>query len=183
MEVAVRHESLDPAEVHRWWLDQLPNSPAVILDVGAGTGRDAAWLAEKNHDVIAVEPVTAMIREGLRRRPNPSFRWIEDELPSLHKISRLGISFDLILLNAVWMHVKPADRSRAFRKLIQLLKSGGALVMTFRAPPNPPEDSRGIHAVGLGEIEKLARDHGAAVAKSTSETVPGPRASSGGLSS
>jgi hypothetical protein len=44
----------------------------------------------KNQDVIAVEPVTAMIREGIRRRPNPGFRWIEDELPALHKISQLG---------------------------------------------------------------------------------------------
>jgi SAM-dependent methyltransferase len=79
MEVAVRHESLDPAEVHSWWLDQLPNSPAVILDVGAGTGRDAAWLAGQNHDVIAVETVTATIREGMRRRPNPSSRWIKDQ--------------------------------------------------------------------------------------------------------
>jgi hypothetical protein len=65
------------------------------------TRRDAAWLAEKNHDVIAVEPVTAMIREGLHRRPNLSFRWMEDELPSLQKISRLGISFDLILLTSI----------------------------------------------------------------------------------
>jgi SAM-dependent methyltransferase len=141
-EVATRHEALDPAQVHRWWLDELPNAPAVILDVWAGTGRDAAWLAGKHHDVIAVEPVTAMIREGMRRRPNPGFRWIEDELPALHKISRLGISFDLILLNAVWTHVKPADRNRAFRKVIQLLKPGGALVMTFRQPPVPPK----IHA-------------------------------------
>jgi protein-L-isoaspartate O-methyltransferase len=73
MEVATRHEALDPVQVHRWWLDQLPSSPTVILDVGAGSGRDAAWLAAKNHDVIAVEPVTAMIREGLRRRRIPIF--------------------------------------------------------------------------------------------------------------
>ena len=55
-EAAARHEALNPAKVHHWWLDQLPNSPAVILDAGAGTGRDAAWLAAKKHDVIAVEP-------------------------------------------------------------------------------------------------------------------------------
>ena len=42
-----------------------------------------------------------MIREDLRRRPNLSFRWMEDELPSLQKISRLGISFDLILLTSI----------------------------------------------------------------------------------
>jgi hypothetical protein len=106
-EVAIRHEALDP-------------------------GKGLRLVAGKNHGVIVVEPVTAMIREGIRRRPNPGFRWIEDELLALHKTSRLGIFFDLILLNTVWMHVKPADRSRAFRKVIQLLKPGGAFVMTFR---------------------------------------------------
>ena len=148
-EVADRHEALDPAKVHHWWLDQLPNSPAVILDVGAGSGRDAAWLAGKNHNVIAVEPVTAMIRGGLRRRPHPNFRWIEDELPSLQKISRLGISFDLVLLSAVWMHVKPADRNRAFRKVIQLLKPGGALVMTFRQRRSRPKTPAACMPPGL----------------------------------
>ena len=43
--------------------------------------------------------------------------------------------------------------------------------MTFRQPPAPPEDSRGMHAVGLEEVEKLARDHGAAVVRSTSQNV------------
>jgi hypothetical protein len=37
----------------------------------------------------------------LVRRPNLSFRWMEDELPPLQKISRLGISFDLILLTSI----------------------------------------------------------------------------------
>jgi hypothetical protein len=45
--VADHHESLDPATVHLWWLDQLPPGPAAILDIGAGSGRDAAWLAAK----------------------------------------------------------------------------------------------------------------------------------------
>jgi SAM-dependent methyltransferase len=171
--VSQGHESLDPAIVHRWWLDQLPSAPVAILDIGAGTGRDAAWLAEKGHDVIAVEPVQAMMREGLRRRPNPRFRWIEDQLPSLDRVSRLGISFDLILLSAVWMHLRPVDRSRAFRKTIQLLKPGGQVVMTFRPPPNPPADSRGMYPASISEIEKLARDHAVSITTSTTEDVPG----------
>jgi SAM-dependent methyltransferase len=103
--VAERYDSFDPEIIHRWWRDQLPVSPAAILDIGVGTGRDAAWLAELGHDVIAVEPWRAMMQEGLRRRPNPRFRWVEDQLPDLDRVSRLGISFDLILLSAVWMFV------------------------------------------------------------------------------
>jgi protein-L-isoaspartate O-methyltransferase len=127
--VAERYETHDPEIVHRWWRDQLPATPAAILDIGAGTGRDAAWLAELGHDVIAVEPARAMMQEGLRRRPNPRFRWIEDQLPGLDRVSRLGIAYDLILLSAVWMFLPPADRSRAFRKTVQLLKPGGAIVI------------------------------------------------------
>lgn len=171
---ADRYESFDPKTIHSWWLDQLPSAPAVILDIGAGTGRDAAWLAAQGHDVLAVEPVPAMIREGIRRRPDPTFRWIEDRLPSLEKVSRLGISFDLILLSAVWMHVLPADRSRAFRKMIQLLKPGGRLVMTFRAPPVPPQDSRGMHPASISEIEKLALDHAVSITVSKTEDAPAP---------
>jgi SAM-dependent methyltransferase len=172
--VSERHESLDAETVHRWWLDELPSIPAAILDIGAGTGRDAAWLAGKGHDVIAVEPVPAMMQEGMRRRPNPRFRWIDDRLPSLDRISRLGISFDLILLSAVWMHVPPTERSRAFRKTIQLLKPGGKIVMTFRSPPALPVDSRGMYPVSVSEMEKLARDHAVSIAVSSTEEVPGP---------
>jgi protein-L-isoaspartate O-methyltransferase len=30
---------------------------ALILGIGAGTGRDAAWLAEKGHDVIELQRI------------------------------------------------------------------------------------------------------------------------------
>jgi hypothetical protein len=46
--------------------------------------------------------------------------------------------------------VPPQDRSRAFRKIIQLVKPGGWLVMTFRQPPQPPADPRGMYPTLLG---------------------------------
>jgi hypothetical protein len=63
------------------------------------------------------------------------------------------------------MHVPPVDRTRAVRKLITLLKPGGCIAITLRRGPVEPE--RGIHAVTQGEIERLARAHGAFVAKVT----------------
>src|SRR5262249_38349700 len=78
--------------------------------------------------------------------------------PSLDKVLRLGLSFDLILLSAVWMHVRPSDRSRAFRKLITLLKPGGCIVITLR---RPIQADRSMYDVSQSEIEQLARAHGA----------------------
>jgi hypothetical protein len=56
------------------------------------------------------------------------------------------------------MHLAPADRPRALRKLVTLLKPGGLLVMTLRYGPAEPE--RGMHPVTLAQLEQLARDHG-----------------------
>ncbi len=42
--VAAAYEAIDPAELHAWLDGMLPPVPALVLDVGAGTGRDAAWL-------------------------------------------------------------------------------------------------------------------------------------------
>ena len=104
-----------------------------------------------------------MRAEAQRLHPSPSIRWISDSLPGLDKVLRLGLSFDLILLSAVWMHVPPADRTRAFRKLVTLLKPGGCIAITLRHGPAEPE--RGIHAVSQAEIERLSRAHGAFVEK------------------
>ena len=160
-DLARRYESVDAARIHDWLVDLLPVAPALVLDVGAGTGRDAAWLASRGLDVVAVEPAAAMRDEAQRLHPYAKITWVEDKLPSLSNVIRLGLSFDLILLSAVWMHVLPADRARAFRKLITLLKPGGRLAITLRHGPAPAE--QGIHPVSQAEVEGLVRAHGAFV--------------------
>ena len=160
-DVSRRYESVAAEIVHGWLVDLLPRAPALVLDVGAGTGRDAAWMASRGLEVVAVEPSDPMLAKGQRLHPSPSIRWISDSLPGLDSLFRLGLSFDLILLSAVWMHVPPADRARAFRKLVTLLKPGGCIAITLRHGPAEPE--RGVHNVSQAEIEHLARAHGAFV--------------------
>ena len=38
-----------------------------VLDVGCGPGRDVAWLAEQNFDVVGVDLAFKMLEEGLAR--------------------------------------------------------------------------------------------------------------------
>lgn len=160
-QLAVRYETVDPAELHRPLAAHLPPAPAAILDVGAGSGRDAAWFAERGYTVLAVEPSATMREEGRRRHPEPRVTWLADSLPGLDAVLRLGAAFDVILLSAVWMHVAQADRPRAFRKLVTLLKPGGTLALTLRI--GPPEADRDTHPVDVTEIETLARAHGVIV--------------------
>lgn len=160
-EAAARYEQADSARLHAWLEDFLPTEKAAVLDVGAGSGRDAAWLASKGHDVVAIEPAAAMREEAQRRHPHANVQWRSDRLPELKATTRTGLSFDFILLSAVWMYVAPRDRARAFRKLTNLLKPGGALAISLRHGPVEPK--RGMHDAAPAEIEKLARDHGAFV--------------------
>jgi hypothetical protein len=102
--------------------------------------------------------------ERPRRHPNPRLRWIDDRLPELSAVHRLGISFDLILAIAVWMRILPATRPRAFRKVVTLLKPGGLLWLLLRYGPDAPR--RPTWAAKEGEIEALATNHGLTVVRS-----------------
>ena len=162
-ELAPAYEALDPARMHAWLLDLLPPEPALVLDVGAGTGRDAAWLAGLGHDVVAVEPSAAMRAEGQCRHAEAGLRWLDDSLPALAATHRLGLAFDVILLSGVWQHVAPGNHARAMRKLLGLLRPGGILALTLRF--GPADGERDMHPVSAGEVERLGREHGALVVR------------------
>ena len=160
-EAAARYESIAAERINEWLLDLLPKPPALVLDVGSGSGRDAAWLASLGYEVVAVEPSAAMRAAAKRWHPEVRARVLSDRLPELAETFRAGLAFDFILVNAVWMHVASSDRERAFRKLVTLLKPSGIVAFTLRF--GPVEIGRGMHAVSATEIESLARRHGAYV--------------------
>lgn len=108
--------------------------------------------------MIAVEPSEQMRARGVILHGTDRIRWINDRLPGLENVHRLGISFDFILLNAVWMYVPPANRRRAFRKPVTLLKPGAWMAISFRQPE--PVNLRSMFPCHLDELEQLARIHG-----------------------
>ena len=157
-----KYETVRADALHRCLDGFLSSDSGVLaLDVGAGSGRDAAWLAYKGYGVIAVEPSPKLRAAAKRLHPEATIRWLDDRLPDLSGVIRLGLTFDLVLLSGVWQHTTPAERPRVFRKLISLLKGGGTLALTLRNGPSEPE--RCMHPVSLEEVERLARQQGATV--------------------
>ncbi len=116
-EFAAAYDAIGFTDIHRGAMPFLPAAPGLVLDIGAGSGRDAAWFAARGWDVIAAEPAAARRDQAMRTHPSTAIRWVDDSLPALAAIHRLGLAFDLIWLSGVWMHVAPADRPRAMRKL------------------------------------------------------------------
>ncbi|MBA2949576.1 class I SAM-dependent methyltransferase [Streptomyces himalayensis] len=131
-----RYGSVTFEEVHGGVLDLLPPVPARVVDIGAGTGRDAAALAARGYQVVAAEPVRELREVAQQQHPSENVSWAEDSLPEL---SRLDETFDLALLSAVWMHLPLAERGRAMERLAALLAPAGLLVISLRRG-DPPTD-------------------------------------------
>jgi len=165
-ELAARYESLRAEDVHAAFLGLLPRgSDRLALDVGAGSGRDAAWLRGLGFEVVAVEPARGMRDAAAALHLGKNIRWLDDRLPALSATHRLGLAFDLILLSGVLMHVRPDERPRAFRKIATLLKPGGHLLISVRDGGGSPD--RPMWPVARGELESYALSYGLAVLQVT----------------
>ena len=157
-ELAVRYEGIDFATKHAPVLPLLPAAPASVIDIGAGTGRDASWLAERGYRVVAVEPTEAMRLRATALHPSPAIEWVDDSLPALARVRAQGRRFDLVMLTAVWMHLDADERRLAFPNVAALVAPGGLLVMTLRHGPVP--SGRIMFEVSAEETIGFADRHG-----------------------
>ena len=139
----------------------LPAAPSRILDIGAGSGKDAFDLAVLGHQVLAVEPTRALLAGAMARHAHPAIAWLDDGLPDLAATRARGQTFDLILLSAVWMHLDEGQRRRAMPNVAELLADGGMLILSLRHGPVPP--GRRMFEVSAEETIDLARAEGLGV--------------------
>lgn len=153
-----QYEKMTFEHVHRSVLPLLPKPPARVLDVGAGTGRDAAALAARGYSVVAVEPTAEMRSHGQRLHADAAIEWIDDSLPELSIVRARGETFDLVMLTAVWMHLDLEQRERAMPAVASLLKPGGVMTMMLRHGPVPA--GRRMFDVSAAETSALSGRHG-----------------------
>lgn len=149
-----KYESIPFADNHRAVLHLIPEAPCHVLDIGSGTGRDAAGFAAMGHHVVAVEPTAGLRTRAAALHASPLIEWLDDSLPELKHLMARGETFDVVMLTAVWMHLDAPQRKRAMPKVASLLRPGGALVLSLRHGPVPP--GRRMFAVTAEETITLA---------------------------
>jgi SAM-dependent methyltransferase len=132
-----RYDELDVRAVHRAAVHLFPDHPCDVLDIGAGTGRDAAWFAERGCRVVAAEPTDELREPGRIRHPSPAITWLRDGLPDLTAVHALGRTYALALCTGVWMHLDAGERRRAMSRTAPLVAPGGQLTMSLRHGPVP----------------------------------------------
>lgn len=115
--------------------DFIPNSKCRVIEIGAGTGRDAAWLASKGSNVLAVEPVSEFREAGKSLHPSPQIEWFNDSLPSLSGIIQRNELYELALLISVWQHVPKKEKLASLISLRSILCKDGKLIISVRNGP------------------------------------------------
>ena len=125
-ELLKRYESISFADAQAPVLQLIPPAPGRALDIGAGTGRDAAGLVALGYSVLAVEPTGELRRGAMLLHPLPMIEWLDDSLPDLVAVRARKEGFDLVMLTAVWMHLDEAQRQRAMPNVSALVRNGGS---------------------------------------------------------
>jgi len=154
-ELVDRYESLEFTRKHEAVLHLLPDTPGLALDIGAGTGADAAWLAERGYRVVAVEPMNEFRARGAALHPSQSIEWVNDSFPKLELTLARKQKFHLVVSTAVWMHLDQDERRVAMPNVASLLEPDGLLLMTLRHGPAPK--GRTMFEVSVAETIALAR--------------------------
>lgn len=156
--LASLYEQVTFDEVHGQVLHLIPTEPVRVLEVGAGTGRDAAALSIRGHTVVAVEPSAEFRAIGRRIHAGHNVQWVDDRLPELGTVARHHQSFQLVMVTAVWMFLHKDERHRAMSRIHELLDGRGRLGMVLRIGPVPAD--RGMFAVSAAETVSLAATRG-----------------------
>ena len=113
--------------------------PGRIADVGAGSGREVAWLAANGFQVVGYEPSQALLDEARARYPGLTFE--SAALPEL-----VGIddgTFDNVLCETVVMHLARDQIAASVRRLVAILKPRGILYVSWRVTEK--SDQRDAH--------------------------------------
>jgi ubiquinone/menaquinone biosynthesis C-methylase UbiE len=107
----------------------LPAPPAVVLDVGGGTGPYSRWLAKSGYTVHLVEPSAKLLAQARnlaeKKRQTPLFHCHQGDARSLDFPDRFA---DAVLLFGPLYHLTAkAERLRALRESRRVLKKTGRI--------------------------------------------------------
>lgn len=152
------YEELDFTKMHKAFLRFLPPKGSLCLDVGAGSGRDAAALARRGYQVVAVEPSDGLRSLASSHHAKSSITWVDDKLPQLDKVKDLPYRYQFILLSAVWMHIPVRNRLASLTSLRALLAPNGCIAITLRL--GTPSSDRVMYPVSVEELLRHAEKVG-----------------------
>jgi len=132
-EASARYESADMSRLHAMLLRHLPPKGASVLELGCGSGRDAAFLQANGFDVTAVDASPGMIAEAARLHPELAGGLSCAAVPFPGDSPLLRRSFDAVFSNAMFMHIPDPELPLVVEQVRRMMRRGGAVVIGARA--------------------------------------------------
>ncbi|GGA48980.1 bifunctional 2-polyprenyl-6-hydroxyphenol methylase/3-demethylubiquinol 3-O-methyltransferase UbiG [Okeania sp. KiyG1] len=107
----------------------LPAPPAVIFDVGGGSGVYAFWLAQQRYEVHLIDAVPLHIQQAQNySQLQPNYPLASMEVGDARQLEQPDKSVDVVLLFGPLYHLtERSDRLTALREAARILKTGGLL--------------------------------------------------------
>lgn len=116
------HNRIELARTQELLTRHLPPPPAVVLDVGGGSGVYAAWLARQGYAVHLVDAVPLHVEQA-RQHPLASAR-----VGDARRLEQHDATVDAVLLLGPLYHLTArADRVAALAEARRVLRPGGLL--------------------------------------------------------
>lgn len=143
-DVSRRFETADMSRVHGYLLAHLPPRGSRVLEIGCGSGRDAAFLMASGYDVRAVDASAGLIEEALKLHPELVGRLSVAAVPFPEECPLLRDGFQAIVSMAVLMHIPEADLPDTVSQIRRLLVPGGvAFISVSAGRPGVDGEGRG----------------------------------------
>jgi ubiquinone/menaquinone biosynthesis C-methylase UbiE len=176
------YDALNPIGDDQLGLVELAgDEPLRVLDLGCGTGRLALRLAERGHDLVGVDPATAMLQIARARDVDGRVRWIEGDARHVD----LGDGrFDLIVMtgNVFQVFLTDDDARAVLATARRHLAPGGRLTFETREPSirewerwTPDETREVVYVEDTGDVEvsyAFREQHGELITFDTRHVLP-----------
>ena len=127
------HEQPQPVDLHA--LIRRFFRPGLTADIGCGSGREVAWLSAQGFAASGYDASAGLLQEARRRYPRLAFA--AAALPELAGIA--NASFHNVLCETVIMHLGRAAIAPSVKRMLDILKPGGILYLSWRVTKSADE--------------------------------------------
>lgn len=120
--------------------------PGRALDLGAGEGGDAAWLAQQGWEVVALDASQVALDRAAELVASDRVTWRQADLRTWTPEADLGV-FDLV--TSCYLHLPLAHHAHLVAQLAAVVRPGGRLLLVSHHPDDI--------AIGRWDVDGIMR--------------------------